>query len=190
VTGKRTVNDSMSTTAPLAGIQLDLDYPQLEISIPGSGGSPLVLSHVQVFTTAGLKAVNDLDTDLRVVLADSNEVITSGSIFEVAFDECVGQDQNICNRNQNVIGCCPSNDPACLFNPPVCPTGNFPTSTVGPCTSPAGACPSDNVCVSQNDSTACQVISPVDSDGQPVAGVTCSVAISSPSGAFLDGEDL
>ena len=217
VIGTRTVTVSISTPEPLAGIQLGLEYPQLQISIPGSGGTALVQSRVQFLATAGLTAVNDLDTDLKVTLADANEVIDSGPVFEVEFDECIDQGQNICNRSQNVIGCCSNDkvcqgdlvtvcttdgdcavpggpcvfDPACMFNPPVCPVANFPPPTMtGICTSPIGGCPADNVCVTQNSNTACDVISPVDSDGQPVAGVTCSVAISSPSGAFLDGEDL
>ncbi len=95
---------------------------------------------------------------------------------------------------------------ACAFkcdgNPPVCAPGHFgPTKcvggandgmscsvdsdcpggecnpTVGTCDNVAGACPGDNQCVDQTNAHTCNISSPVDADGQPVDGVTCTLTI-------------
>jgi hypothetical protein len=75
----------------------------------------------------------------------------------------------------------------CYSNPPVCAQGSFPVpdstppamvpSEVGPCTTPNGGCPGDNVCILQVDATACSVSDPVDHNGNHVDGVACAVAI-------------
>jgi cysteine-rich repeat protein len=83
--------------------------------------------------------------------------------------------------------CTPQCPVKCYSNPPVCAPGSFPVpdstppalvpSEVGPCTTPAGGCPGDNVCVLQADATACSVSDPVDHNGNHVDNVTCAVAI-------------
>jgi cysteine-rich repeat protein len=239
-TAHRRVRVDINTPQALAGVRVDLEYPQAHTSIPGSGNSSLVRSRVQLFPVGGQNTVNDQETDLFVVLANATSFINSGPLFEINFDQCTALSENMCNRNQNVIGCC--NNPAdpnqfgdfctkkecasmpgtactgapadcgsnpadctvkipctsdvscigsgtpaspqfglCVFkcpgNPPICPIGSFPTSGNGPCTSPAGGCPSENACITQTSNTLCTVSEPIDELAQPVAGVTCSVTI-------------
>ena len=83
-------------------------------------------------------------------------------------------------------------DPAGFSNPPLCKPGHFPDlednlppfmigTEIGPCDGtsdgPPGGCPGDNVCVAQNDATACSVTDPVDHNGTFIDGVTCAVAV-------------
>ncbi len=109
ISGHRVVAVSLSIPAgkQLAGVQVSFDYPQLEASIPGTGNSSVVRATVHVDPTGGLLAVNDTDTDFHFALASTSEFISSGPLFETTLDECVPLSQNLCNRNQNVIGCCP-----------------------------------------------------------------------------------
>jgi hypothetical protein len=51
--------------------------------------------------------MNDTDTDFHFAIANTTEFISAGELFDVTLDECVPFSQNVCNRNQNVIGCCP-----------------------------------------------------------------------------------
>jgi cysteine-rich repeat protein len=235
-TAGRTVRVDINTPQPLAGVRVDLEYPQAHTSVPGLGNSSLVQSRVTFFPTGTYqKAVNDQETDMLFVLFDVAAFINSGPLVEVDFDQCTALSENMCNRNQNVIGCCnnmsdpnqfgnfcqirecanlpgtPCSNPPqatdcggdmsqctlrpctadssctggfglCVFkcpaNPPVCPIGTFPPpNMVGPCTSTPGGCPSENACISQTASTLCTVSDPVDDQGQPVSGVSCSVTI-------------
>jgi hypothetical protein len=187
--GSRDVVVSIETPQPLAGVQLNLEYPQALTSIPGFANSSVVQGRVMVLKP-GLFAVNDRDTDFTIVLANSTASITSGDVFKLTFDECAPEAENFCNRNLNVIGCCnnpldplqfgdlcaqkrcdldpndvctsdadcsggatgpceavpcdgdgdcagPPSLGTCVFrcpaNPPVCPVGNFPTSSIGDC---------------------------------------------------------
>jgi hypothetical protein len=109
ITGHRkvTVNLGMPVGVQLAGVQVAFDYPQLEASIPGTGNSSVVKGVVHVVPTGGLVAMNDTDTDFHIALANTTEFISAGELFDVTLDECVPLSQNLCNRNQNVIGCCP-----------------------------------------------------------------------------------
>jgi hypothetical protein len=102
-----TVSLGMPTGKQLAGVQVAFDYPQLEASIPGTGSSSVVRGAVHVFPTGGLLAVNDTDTDFHFALANTTEFIGPGQLFQTTLDECTMLSQNVCNRNQNVIGCCP-----------------------------------------------------------------------------------
>ena len=65
----------------------------------------------------------------------------------------------------------------CVANPPVCANGHFPPATVGTCDNVAGSCPSNNDCFSQVATHTCHVSGPIDTDGQPVDGVTCSLTV-------------
>ena len=110
--GGRTVRVDIATPVSLAGIRVDLEYPQAHTSIPGFGNSSLVQSRVTILQTGGQSVMNDRDTDLTVVLANATAFLTSGPLYEVDFDQCTARDENMCNRNQNVIGCCnDTNDP-------------------------------------------------------------------------------
>jgi len=112
ITGHRVVTVSLggipASPPSLAGVQIAFDYPQLEASIPGTGGSSVVKGVVHVVPTGGFLAVNDTDTDFHLALANTTEFISAGELFDVTLDECVPLSQNVCNRNQNVIGCCPA----------------------------------------------------------------------------------
>jgi cysteine-rich repeat protein len=87
-------------------------------------------------------------------------------------------DPSVCNGNgtdaEPQYGVCVFK---CIANPPVCAIGHFPAATVGTCDNVAGACPSNNDCFPQIATHTCQVSGPVDDQGQPVAGVTCSVNV-------------
>jgi cysteine-rich repeat protein len=267
--GQRLAIISIDTPEPLAGAQINLEYPQFQTSIPGSGNSSAVNGRVFFFTQGGQHIVNDRDTDMTIVLANTSAFVNAGPVLAVNFDECTDISRNICNRVQTVTDCCSnpadpnqfpntcggftsptiacdvdedcpiltsandadctaanapyscctgagtgtcspssfclgaSNPAACCTgsktgtctaadvggrctfrcpgNPPVCAPGNFPTTVPsGPCTNVAGACPGDNVCVSQMSQTACTVSDPVKFEGGqavPVPGVTCTVTI-------------
>lgn len=227
VQGTRSVRVSVTTPKPLAGVRVDVDYPQFQTGLPGTGGSSLVKGRLALLQgTAGsyLTSVNDRDGDLSVGVGGGADFISSGDVLELQFDSCVPMGVNFCNRNQNVIQCCNAttdqdgdgdfyecqrcqgggtksaalcnSDADCLGtvsasdltpvqgtcvdgadNPPACPTGQFPTDSVGG-GSVEDCCPSDNACVSQTTATTCAVSDPVDSTGAPVDGVSCAVTVS------------
>ncbi len=214
--GTRRAVVSISTPEPLGGIEINLDYPQFQAGIPGVGNSSLVNSRFTTLQTAGLAAMNDSGSDVRVAMVDILAGFTTGDLFRVDLDNCVSVSENVCNRNQNVSGCCfdPSStsqfarcedgttvcesdadctgigggecggvggSPKCPANPPSCGTGpSLSPPALGVCTTsgtPNGGCPGDNACVSQSEIMTCTVSNPSSLDGQPVAGVTCSVTI-------------
>jgi cysteine-rich repeat protein len=314
ITGTRTVRVSLNTPAPLGGVTVFLDYPQFQTSIPGTKNSASVKSRVTIYPSGGFSTVNDRETDFVLALAASSDIIPTGNnpLFDVQFDQCAPSTVNVCNRSQNVTGCCnnmsdtnqfhscpagtgnagticvqdadctpfdpvnctgtgtpnacctgsgtgptcipgdasactsagtpftcctgagtgpnctPQCPVACYSNPPICSPGFFPqvvdntppfkvgvqtvgmsidpTIESGPCfkhcsivtnrvcsvnsdcdpptsgdtcvnSGPNGGCPGDNVCVDQASVTACSVSDPVDHNGTPVAGVSCSTAI-------------
>src|SRR5581483_7834711 len=122
IIGHRVVTVSLNIPGgqKLAGVQVGFDYPQLEASIKGTGASSVVQSAVQVLqsTPTMLTLANDTDTDFSFVIAGSANFIQSGPLFSVTLDECVPSSVGICNRTQNVIGCCPEADlAACAANP-------------------------------------------------------------------------
>jgi cysteine-rich repeat protein len=102
----RLVTVSVNTPQALAGARVDLTYPLFEASIPGSGDSSVVRSHVSILQSGGLSVVNDNDlTRVTVSLASASEFINTGDLFSVNFDNCVALTENICNRTKNVTGC-------------------------------------------------------------------------------------
>jgi cysteine-rich repeat protein len=121
IVGTRTVHVSLSIPdgpagpQQLAGVGVGFDYPQLETSIPGSGNSSVVRSAVHLIPMGGITVFNDTDVDFSVSVANSSEFISSGPFLTATLNECVPMSQNVCNRNQNVVGCCPdANIDACL----------------------------------------------------------------------------
>jgi len=177
--GTRVVHIAIDTPQTLAGVRIDLDYPQFEAGIPGTDQSDVVKGQVAVLQgnpADYIFVANDRDdTALTLVVGSAAPFLTSGALFDVSMDSCVALAQNICNRNQNVYGCCPSgNTGNCFANPPACTAFDPALPNVG---TPAGCCPADNACTTQTLATGCSVSSPVDEFGQPVAGVTCSVTI-------------
>lgn len=195
-TGTRLVTVSINTPEPVAGLQLSVDYPQLESGIPGVGTSSVVQGRFSALQSASLAALNDNnDTDAIVGMVNVVAPFNSGPLFSITFDNCVQLSQNLCNRNQQVFGCggrcrtTPSSpagavcfaDADCgvgqfcdVGDPLVCsPATNLPFGP-GP---QAGCCPADNACFTQAQITGCAVTDPVDANGQPISGVTCSVSV-------------
>lgn len=196
-TGTRLVTVSINTPEPLAGVQISVDYPQLESGIPGIGTSSVVQGRFVPLQTAGLAALNDnQDTDAIVGMVNVVDLFNSGPLFSIAFDNCVQLSQNLCNRNQQVFGCggrcrlpngtggsgtvcldassCLGGEICDYGDPLVCSPGTNLPFGPGP---QAGCCPGDNACISQTNITGCAVSDPVDANGQPVSGVTCFVTV-------------
>jgi cysteine-rich repeat protein len=190
VIGTRSVTIAVNTPQTLAGVQITLDYPQFQAGIPGTGQSSIVAGRVAILQgNPGdyIAVSNDRDTDMAFVIGAADNFINSGNLITVTMDACVAKEQNLCNRNQNVIGCCDATtdtDGDLTFQectnpdaPVICPSGQFPASTVGAGT-PEDCCPGDNACVTQASATSCTISGAVDSTGTPVDGVTCSVTVS------------
>lgn len=195
-TGTRLVTVSINTPEPVAGLQVSVDYPQLESGIPGVGTSSVVQGRFQALQAASLSALNDNNnTDAIVGLVNVVAPFNSGPLFSISFDNCVQLSQNLCNRNQQVFGCggrcrttptspaggvcfadtdCTTGQFCDVGDPLVCSPGTNLPFGPGP---QAGCCPADNACFSQAQITGCAVTDPVDANGQPIAGVTCSVTV-------------
>ena len=137
VIGDRLVAVNIETPSPLAGVQVTLEYPQLQSSVPGTGTSSLVQGRVTYFPqpTAGplVAAASDSDSEMTFVVfavgPPGSEFITTGPLLAVDFDNCVPVSSNICNRAQTVIDCCNNpSDPAQFNNPNFC-NGTTPSSS-------------------------------------------------------------
>jgi cysteine-rich repeat protein len=176
--GPRTVTIAINTPQTLAGVRVDLDYPQFQAGIQGTGQSSIVQSQVSILQGIPgdfISIANDRETDLTVVIGSAGAFINTGDLIEVAMDACVALAQNLCNRNQNIIGCCQNPGECADPNlPPSCTS--FPLTEVGAGT-PAGCCPADNACVSQTTATTCSVSGAVDENGVEIPGVTCTITI-------------
>jgi len=73
--------------ATVAGATLLLDYPELQVTIPGSGGVPSVTGAIGGLPTGALATAFDLDTALRVAIA-STGTLPVGPLFTVTFEDC------------------------------------------------------------------------------------------------------
>jgi cysteine-rich repeat protein len=110
------IPDKNGSPQKLAGVRIGFDYPQLEASIKGTGLSSVVQPAFQVLQAAppsGFLALgNDTDTEAGFIISSSDAFIdsTSGALLQVTLDECTPLSSNLCNRNQQVIGCCPTTD--------------------------------------------------------------------------------
>lgn len=196
-TGTRLVTVSINTPEPVAGLQVSVDYPQLESGIPGVGTSSVVQGRFSALQAASLSALNDnQDTDAIVGMVNVVSPFNSGPLFSISFDNCVQLSQNLCNRNQQVFGCggrcrlpngnggsgtvcldassCLGGEICDYGDPLVCSPGTNLPFGPGP---QAGCCPGDNACISQANITGCAVSDPVDANGQPINGVTCFVTV-------------
>lgn len=205
--GTRVVTISIDTPEPLSGVEINLDYPQFQVGIPGTGNSSIVNARAEYLQTADLSGMNDAETDLKLALVSLGSGFTTGGLVKVTFDNCVSASLNVCNRTQNVMNCCNntadstqyrtcSNDagrvcsssadcvaPGTCAAPALCPAnppscGTQPSgSSLGAC-STNGGCPADNACVSQAAILTCSVASPTSlATSQLVSGVTCSVSV-------------
>jgi hypothetical protein len=125
---------------PLAGVQVTLEYPQFQSSIPGSGTSSVVQNRTYVFaqpTTGALTTLtNDTDNNITTLAyapgPPGTEFIKTGPFVAYSFDNCVPLNQGVCNRAQTVVSCCNNTGDPNQFNNP-----NFCNGT-----SPTIACPS------------------------------------------------
>lgn len=196
VIGSRTATISINVPGgqKLAGIQIDFDYPQFQAGIRGTAGSSIVASNIAILQDTApiggnyLNINNDRETDARLVIASSQEFIDDGNLATITMDACVPLATRLCNRNQNVIGCCDAatdSDGDTTFQecvdpdaPPVCSV--FSTTLVQTPSSPAleDCCPAENACVTQASATTCTVSGASKISGEPVEGVTCTVTLS------------
>ncbi len=159
-----TVNLTVPGSQQLAGVQVGFDYPQLEASIKGTGLSSVVQSAFMVLATPPpdgfLSTAYDSDVDAKFVISSIDDFIATGPLVKATLDECVGVSQNLCNRSQEVVGCCPLADiPGCEasggLNFDKCQCGivsgvlasDCANASLGPCTS--------GVCASAPSSAAC-----------------------------------
>src|SRR4029077_20684530 len=199
-----TIDLTVPPSQALAGVQVGFDYPQLEASIPGTGLSSVVQGAFQVLATPPpdgfLTTAYDSDLDATFVISSIDDFITTGPLVQATLDQCVALSTNICNRSQNVIGCCPLADiPGCNASPhdPVkcfcgafgtvsltdCAAANGNGCTAGVCApgnippAPAGSCdPSSKKCIagSPNPGKACTVATETsDCSGVAVDQATC-----------------
>src|SRR5262245_11268810 len=109
------IPDKNGQPQKLAGARVNFDYPQLEASIKGTGLSSVVQTSFQVLQNSPsgfLALANDTDTDASIIVTSSDAFIdsTSGAFLKATLDECTPLATNICNRNQQVTGCCPTTD--------------------------------------------------------------------------------
>lgn len=117
---------------------------------------------------------------------DASTDVDGDTVFQECVNRCFGggsKNNTVCATNTDCLDpvtlqqgvCTPGGD-----NPPVCPGGSFSTTSVSTPTVPPAledCCPADNACTTQTQATNCTVSDPVDSNGLPVEGVTCSVSI-------------
>jgi hypothetical protein len=110
--------------------------------------------------------MNDTDTDVSVGLVNVSSGFSTGALFKVDYDNCVPLAQNVCNRSQNVYGCCNNpSDPTqfqvppgseicakkgCATFKPTCTTdadcGNIVGDCSGTCTTFVPVCTTDAQC--------------------------------------------
>ena len=76
----------------IAGVKIDLDYPEHAVTIPGFGDASDVKTRVTGMPEGFLGVPNDLDDDLIVAIAGTSG-LPRGPIFTVEFDRCKGAPQ-------------------------------------------------------------------------------------------------
>jgi cysteine-rich repeat protein len=185
ITGHRVVRITLDVPPgkQLAGVRVGFDYPQLEASIKGTGLSSVVQTAFQVLIppppTGFLALANDTDTDVGFVVSSAENFIDSshGAFLQVTLDECTPLATNICNRNQQVTGCCPTADivgcNAAPDDPVLCFCGAAGIVSQTDCTT-AGC--TDGVCVGIPDAPAGSCVSGKCSPGSPNPGKACTTA--------------
>jgi cysteine-rich repeat protein len=185
IIGHRIVNVTLDVPPgkQLAGVRVGFDYPQLESSIKGTGLSSVVQSAFQVLIpgppTGFLALANDTDTDVGFIISSAENFIDSshGAFLQVTMDECTPLSENICNRNQNVLGCCPTTDivacNAAPDDPVLCFCGANGIVSQTDCTT-AGC--TDGVCAAIPDAPAGSCVSGKCSPSSPNPGKACTTA--------------
>ena len=72
------------------GLTLLIDYPEMQVTIPGSGNVLTVRQSVSNVQTGALSSPFDLDTALREQLAGTASPLAPGPVFTIDFLDCVG----------------------------------------------------------------------------------------------------
>lgn len=105
--GTRTVTVTINTPEALAGMKVDLDYPQNQIGLVGTEQSELVADAVSLTNEpAGLfKVVNDRESDMSIVVGATTPFVQNGDQVTITFDACAAKERTMCNRAQQVMDC-------------------------------------------------------------------------------------
>ena len=72
------------------GLTLLIDYPEMQVTIPGSGAALTVRQSLSNLQAGALSSPFDLDTALREQIAGTASPLTPGVLFTVNFLDCVG----------------------------------------------------------------------------------------------------
>jgi hypothetical protein len=72
------------------GVTILLDYPEAQVTIPGSGAAPSVKQSVTALQAGTLATPNDLDVALRESVASLSGTLAVGPLFRVTFQDCQG----------------------------------------------------------------------------------------------------
>ena len=73
----------------VAGVTVLVDYPEGQVSIPGSGNAASVKSSISNLPQGAFSSPNDLDYALREAVASSS-ALTPGRLFTITFQDCQG----------------------------------------------------------------------------------------------------
>ena len=85
----RTFSVTYSASGDLAGIKVLVNYPEGQVSIPGSGNDSSVRSHITNLPSGAFSTPNDLDYALREVVASAS-ALPPGRLFTINFQDCQG----------------------------------------------------------------------------------------------------
>jgi cysteine-rich repeat protein len=183
ITGHRMVQVSLNTPQTLAGVEVTLNYPHLESSIPGTGSTSPVRSRLTTLQSGGLTVFADNDENVTFSTAAADPFVNTGPLFQVNFDACAPLAEHICNRNQQVVGCCPEGDPhVCYatgndqhYDPVSCACGAYPGSlTAADCT--LAGCLQGPCVQTQSGQGNCQLVSTAPSATACTADADCTTA--------------
>jgi hypothetical protein len=72
------------------GLTLLIDYPEMQVTIPGSGNATTVRQAIINVQTGALSSPFDLDNALREQIAGTANPLTPGQLFTINFFDCVG----------------------------------------------------------------------------------------------------
>ena len=71
------------------GLTLLIDYPEAQVTIPGSGAALTVRQSLSNVQSGALSSPFDLDTSLREQIAGTAAPLTPGMLFTIDFFDCV-----------------------------------------------------------------------------------------------------
>jgi hypothetical protein len=72
------------------GMTLLIDYPESQVTIPGSGTATSVRQSIINVQSGALSSPNDLDYALREQIAGTSNPLTPGQLFTINFLDCLG----------------------------------------------------------------------------------------------------